>query len=105
MRRIGRVAVVSLRALVRSRLAVSALRRRARPAPPRPAPAFSAKQLSANRRDGWITNGGNVFNQRYSPLTQINRDNVASLKPKWRIEPQRLGQREQVLRPGTAARL
>ena len=30
------------------------------------------------------TNGGDWFNRRYSPLTQINRQNVASLKAVWR---------------------
>jgi glucose dehydrogenase len=48
------------------------------------APAFSGKQLAASPTDGWITNGGNVYNQRYSPLALINRDNVAGLKPAWR---------------------
>ena len=33
---------------------------------------------------GWLTNGGNLANQRYSPLTQINTDNVAGLKAVWR---------------------
>jgi len=33
---------------------------------------------------GWLTNGGNLANQRYSPLTQINTDNVANLKAVWR---------------------
>lgn len=33
--------------------------------------------------DAWITNGGNLFNQRFSPLTEINRDNVADLKGVW----------------------
>lgn len=47
------------------------------------APAFSAAQLTAWPREGWITNGGNVFNQRYSPLTLLNRDNVAGLKALW----------------------
>ena len=32
----------------------------------------------------WPTNGGSWFNQRWSPLTQINRDNVANLKGVWR---------------------
>jgi PQQ-dependent dehydrogenase (methanol/ethanol family) len=32
----------------------------------------------------WITNGGNVYNQRYSSLRQINRDNVAQVKAVWR---------------------
>jgi quinohemoprotein ethanol dehydrogenase len=51
---------------------------------PSPAPAFEARELTAWPTDGWITNGGNVYNQRYSPLRQINRDNVAELKPVWR---------------------
>ena len=48
------------------------------------APAFTVKELSASPGSGWITNGGNLYNQRYSPLTQINRDNVAGLKAEWR---------------------
>ena len=51
---------------------------------PAVAPAFSAKDLTALPTDRWITNGGNIYNQRYSPLTAINRANVAQLKPKWR---------------------
>jgi quinohemoprotein ethanol dehydrogenase len=53
------------------------------PQPPR-SPAFTARDLMAHPRQAWITNGGNLFNQRYSPLTQINRDNVAQLKALWR---------------------
>ena len=49
-----------------------------------PSPAFSGTDLSALPDSAWITNGGNVFNQRYSPLTQINRDNVAELRALWR---------------------
>jgi quinohemoprotein ethanol dehydrogenase len=48
------------------------------------APAFTAKQLSQLPRDAWITNGGNIANQRYSPLTQINPTNVKNLKANWR---------------------
>jgi len=33
---------------------------------------------------GWPTNGGNWYNQRYSPLTQVDRGNVANLKGVWR---------------------
>jgi quinohemoprotein ethanol dehydrogenase len=33
---------------------------------------------------GWPTNGGNWYNQRHSPLTAIDRSNVASLKGVWR---------------------
>ena len=47
------------------------------------APAFSAKDLTALPRTNWVTNGGNIFNQRYSPLDQINRDNVAGMKALW----------------------
>ena len=48
------------------------------------APAFTAAQLTAPPTSDWITNGGNIFNQRYSPLTQINRDNIKDLKAEWR---------------------
>ena len=48
------------------------------------APAFSASQLSAQPTAGWLTNGGDLANERYSPLTLINRDNVAHLKAVWR---------------------
>ncbi len=48
------------------------------------APAFGAADLTALPVHNWITNGGNVYNQRYSPLAGINRDNVAQLKAKWR---------------------
>ena len=47
-------------------------------------PAFRADALVASPKSNWITNGGNVFNQRYSPLTLINRDNVSGLKALWR---------------------
>ncbi|HVY66262.1 MAG TPA: PQQ-binding-like beta-propeller repeat protein [Gammaproteobacteria bacterium] len=49
------------------------------------APAFTRQQLTALPTDAWITNGGNIFNQRYSPLTEINKDNVKNLKAEWRI--------------------
>jgi alcohol dehydrogenase (cytochrome c) len=52
---------------------------------PRLAPAFTSKDLTAWPSHGWITNGGNVYNQRYSPLALINRNNVAGLKPSWRV--------------------
>ncbi|MGE4658233.1 MAG: PQQ-binding-like beta-propeller repeat protein, partial [Gammaproteobacteria bacterium] len=46
---------------------------------------FSAETLVKPPAVGWLTNGGNIYNQRYSPLTEINRDNVAGLKPVWHI--------------------
>ena len=36
-------------------------------------------------RDEWITNGGNLYNQRYSPLAQINAENVKNLKGVWHV--------------------
>ena len=49
------------------------------------APAFSARQLTALPEENWITNGGTLFNQRYSPLSQISRSNVAGLKGVWEV--------------------
>src|SRR5881394_286459 len=51
---------------------------------PAAAPAFKARDLTAPPRRDWITNGGNVYNQRYSPLTLLNRDNVKGLRALWR---------------------
>ena len=48
------------------------------------APAFTAGRLVEPPTDGWVTNGGSLYNQRYSPLASITRDNVASLAPEWR---------------------
>ena len=74
------LALVSLAALVALLAPHAGAAQRA----PALAPAFSAKELTASPTDSWITNGGNVYNQRYSPLTQIDRDNVAQLKGVWR---------------------
>ena len=48
------------------------------------APAFKARDLVSSPRGNWVTNGGNTFNQRYSPLTQLNRETVKDLKALWR---------------------
>jgi alcohol dehydrogenase (cytochrome c) len=48
-------------------------------------PAFTSAQLNAYPTSGWVTNGGNLANQRYSPLDQINKDNIAGMKAKWRV--------------------
>jgi alcohol dehydrogenase (cytochrome c) len=40
--------------------------------------------LVAPPTTSWPTNGGNWYNQRYSPLTEIDRSNVANLKGVWR---------------------
>jgi quinohemoprotein ethanol dehydrogenase len=50
----------------------------------KPAPAFTPAQLTALPTTNWITNGGNVFNQRYSPLKQLDRTNVKELRAVWR---------------------
>jgi quinohemoprotein ethanol dehydrogenase len=48
------------------------------------APNFSAGDLSALPTDNWPTVGGNLRNERYSPLTQIDTSNVSQLKGVWR---------------------
>ena len=48
------------------------------------APAFKPKQLVDPPTKNWPTNGGNIYNQRYSPLTEINTANVKDLKAEWR---------------------
>ena len=45
---------------------------------------FSAARLTSAPTSSWPTNGGNLYNQRYSPLTAIDRSNVAQLKGVWR---------------------
>jgi alcohol dehydrogenase (cytochrome c) len=45
---------------------------------------FSGTKLTAPPTANWPTNGGNLYNQRYSPLKTITRDNVAQLKGVWR---------------------
>jgi quinohemoprotein ethanol dehydrogenase len=73
----------------------------------RRAPAFSAEQLLAPPGRDWLTNGGNLFNQRYSPLAKIDRDNVAGLKGVWRthldgsgLEPRYSGEATPIVHDG-----
>jgi len=47
-----------------------------------PAPAAAEPWVDPPVVD-WPTNGGNLYNQRYSPLARISRDNVARLKGVW----------------------
>jgi alcohol dehydrogenase (cytochrome c) len=51
---------------------------------PAGAPAFTAAQLAQQPAGWWVTNGGSLRNQRYSPLAQIDSDNVDELKGVWR---------------------
>jgi alcohol dehydrogenase (cytochrome c) len=53
--------------------------------PVAPAPAFTPADLTRQPSEAWITNGGTVFNQRYSPLDRVNRGTVAGLKANWRV--------------------
>ena len=48
-----------------------------------PIPAFSAQQLAAQPTDNWFTSGGSLYNQRYSPLDQINKTNIKQVKAEW----------------------
>jgi quinohemoprotein ethanol dehydrogenase len=47
------------------------------------APAFSADDLAGDPADDWPTNGGSTMNRRFSPLDQIDSDNVSQLRGKW----------------------
>jgi quinohemoprotein ethanol dehydrogenase len=76
MRKIIRSAQASLTAICASFLAHSAAGVES--------PAFSARDLLAAPTSSWVTNGGNIFNQRYSPLTLLTPDNVGGLKALWR---------------------
>jgi alcohol dehydrogenase (cytochrome c) len=46
------------------------------------APAFSAEELEKPNSE-WITNGGSLTNDRFSPLSEINTENVKELKGDW----------------------
>ncbi|HVY65307.1 MAG TPA: PQQ-binding-like beta-propeller repeat protein [Gammaproteobacteria bacterium] len=78
MRIDGKRAIIA--ALAAAVCSAPALAQREAAAPPK----FTAKQLTAPAGDHWITNGGNIYNQRYSTLALINKGNVAQLKPAWR---------------------
>ena len=70
---------------------------------------FSAERLVAPPTDGWPTNGGNLYNQRYSPLSQIDASNVGQLKGVWRARlggsgaaPQYSGEAQPIVHDGVA---
>lgn len=46
-------------------------------------PAFTPAQLNAPPGANWLTNGGNLTNERYSSLKQITPSNVGTLQPAW----------------------
>src|SRR4051794_7843949 len=43
----------------------------------------SSDDLKSGPNQNWLTYIGDYFAQRFSPLTAINRSNVARLAPKW----------------------
>jgi quinohemoprotein ethanol dehydrogenase len=47
------------------------------------APAFTSDELNEEAGDNWITNGGNLTNDRFSSLDEINTENVSQLKGDW----------------------
>ena len=51
----------------------------------------------------WITNGGNLTNQRYSTLKQINTDNASQLKGAWMTRLKGSGMGGKYLSRGFAA--
>ena len=71
------------------------------------AETLSRAALNSLPRDGWRTNGGNYANQRYSPLTIIDRGNVGTLKGVWRthlkgsgVGPQYSGSAQPIVHDG-----
>jgi quinohemoprotein ethanol dehydrogenase len=48
-----------------------------------PAPAWTADQLAAAPGDNWLSTGGDLANERFSTLTQINTSNASSLQQAW----------------------
>jgi PQQ-dependent dehydrogenase (methanol/ethanol family) len=70
------------------------------------APPFTAEQLLTQPRGNWLTNGGTLTNQRYSPLDAINKDNIAQVKADWQLHlesglaPQHSGQGEAIVHDG-----
>src|SRR5208283_4784909 len=53
-----------------------------------PAQVTYDRILHADREpQNWLTYSGNYAGTRFSPLTQINRDNVKNLQMKWVYHP------------------
>jgi quinohemoprotein ethanol dehydrogenase len=47
------------------------------------APEFTSEELETAPADNWVTNGGDVSNDRFSSLDEIDTENVAELKGDW----------------------
>lgn len=72
------------------------------------APRFAGVDLISPPTDSWPTNGGDWYNRRYSPLSEINRDNVDRLKGVWLanldgsgVGPQFSGEAQPIVYDGT----
>ena len=70
---------------------------------------FSGDALVQLPAGNWPTNGGNLYNQRYSPLTAIDRDNVQDLQGVWHTRlrgsgagPQYSGEAQPLVQDGIA---
>ena len=71
-------------------------------------PAFTPAEQMEYPTANWISNGGSLNNQRYSPLDQINKDNIAGMKAEWRVHmngsgsgPNHSGQAQPLFYDGT----
>lgn len=66
-------------------------------------------ELTQLPTNSWPTNGGNIYNQRFSPLEQISPDNIGNLKGVWRVHlngsglgPQYSGEAQPIVQDGVA---
>ena len=70
------------------------------------APAFTSGQLQAQPAQNWLTSGGSLANQRFSPLSAINKSNITQVKAEWQthlnsgLGPQHSGQGEPIVYEG-----
>jgi alcohol dehydrogenase (cytochrome c) len=73
--------------------AIATMTLTAQQAAPPPALVTNQEILAGLPADGskWLTFGGNYSNHRYSPLTQINPENVMKLQPQWTFQTGTLG--------------
>ncbi len=62
--------------------------------------AIAQTNTSVNQGD-WPVYHGNEFSQRYSPLDQINADNVGTLKMAWSFSTQNFGPTTDITNPST----
>ncbi len=66
----------------------------------------SSDALAAYPMENWLTNGGSLSNERYSPLKSITPDNIGKVKAEWRthlesgLGPRFSGQGEPVVADG-----